>query len=234
MAILENLLDFFYPRFCICCKTRIQQPIQGYLCDHCFNKIVFNHTVCCACCGRALGTYEGAVCQNCAELKPYFHDGISLFTFNDVGRHFIHTLKYHNGIFLKKDLLKILSHEQEKLSSLKNTCFVPVPLHFMRKWKRGYNQSFIISQALQRICGGEIISILKRKINTPSQTSLTRQERKLNVKDAFTLNVKTFDRSKTYVLVDDVFTTGATLNECAGVLYRSGVKDIRVFTLAHG
>ena len=234
MAILERLLDFFYPRFCIYCKQPIHAPTQGYLCEHCFSEIVFNDAICCACCGRSLGTHEGAICQNCAELKPYFHNGISLFAFNDIGRHLIHTLKYHNGVFLKKDLIKLMLHEREKLSAWKHFCFVPVPLHFMRKWKRGYNQSYIISQALQRVCGGEIVSVLKRKINTPSQTSLTRQQRKLNVKDAFTLNVKTLDLNKTYVLVDDVFTTGATLNECASVLWQHGVEDIRVFTLAHG
>ena len=135
---------------------------------------------------------------------------------------------------MKKDLQKLLLHEREKLLTWEQPCFVPVPLHFLRKWKRGYNQSAIICQALQRVYGGEIMPILKRKINTPSQTSLTRKERKLNVKGAFMLNVKTFDKNKTYVLVDDVFTTGATLNECASVLYQHGAKDIRVFTLAHG
>ena len=181
-----------------------------------------------------MGTQEGTICQNCAELKPYFHNGISLFAFNEVGRHFIHTLKYHNGLFLKKDLQKLLLHEKEKLSQWDSPCFIPVPLHFMRQWKRGYNQSVMIAQALHHVCGGKITPILKRKINTPSQTSLTRKERKLNVKDAFMLKVKTLDVNKTYVLVDDVFTTGATLNECASVLQRHGVKDIRVFTLAHG
>ncbi len=234
MAILERVLDFFYPRFCICCKHPIHLPTLGYLCDRCFKSIVFNNTTCCACCGRAMGTQEGTICQNCAELKPYFHNGISLFAFNEVGRHFIHTLKYHNGLFLKKDLQKLLLHEKEKLSQWDSPCFIPVPLHFMRQWKRGYNQSVMIAQALHHVCGGKITPILKRKINTPSQTSLTRKERKLNVKDAFMLKVKTLDVNKTYVLVDDVFTTGATLNECASVLQRHGVKDIRVFTLAHG
>lgn len=109
-----------------------------------------------------------------------------------------------------------------------------MPLHFVRQWKRGYNQSFLISRALQQIYGGSLTPVLKRKINTPSQTSLTQQERKLNVRDAFMLKAKTLDLDKTYVLVDDVFTTGATLSECASVLYQHGVKDIRIFTLAHG
>lgn len=234
MAILEHLLDFFYPRFCIYCKKPIHLPTQGYLCEQCFNEFVFNSDLCCALCGRDMGTYRGTICRNCTELNPCFHDGISLFAFNPMGRHFIHTLKYHNGVFLKHDLRKIFLHAKEKLSTLQQPCFVPVPLHFTRKWKRGYNQSLIIAQVLKQVCGGEIISALRRKINTPSQTSLTGPERKLNVKDAFVLNVKMLDLHKTYVLVDDVFTTGATLNECANVLCWHGVKDVRVFTLAHG
>lgn len=232
--IRQALLDCFFPRFCIACQQPIFKKSPMYLCESCFQKIVFNRGYCCYHCGRAMGTERDSICMNCAELKPYFKEGISLFAYNSVERSFIHALKYHYGSYLKKDLYLLLEHELERLKALKSAIFVPVPLHFLRQWKRGYNQSEWIAKALQKCCGGEILSLLKRKVNTPSQTSLTRSERKKNVENAFTLAKKTIDPKKTYVLVDDVFTTGATLNACAKVLHKEGAQNIRVFTLAHG
>lgn len=230
----QNLLDIFFPRFCIACKQPVFNKSPMYLCEDCFQKIVFNQGCFCHHCGRAMGTERDSICMNCSELKPYFNNGISLLAYNAIERSFIHALKYNHGNYLKKDLCLLLEHESERLKSLKNASFVPVPLHFLRQWKRGYNQSEWIAKVLQKLCGGEILSLLKRKVNTPSQTSLTRSERKKNVENAFTLAKKTIDPQKTYVLVDDVFTTGATLNACAKVLHKNGAQNIRVFTLAHG
>lgn len=234
MGLGCKILDFFFPRRCLHCQNLINRATPEFICTECLSKIVFTGNHCCQYCGRAMGVEHETICQNCAELKPYFNNGISLFAFHTVGRDLIHTLKYHGGTYLKKDLVYLLEHEKTKLQALQNATFVPVPLHFIRQWKRGYNQSDVIAYALKIACNGEILHLLKRKINTRSQTSLTRSERKLNVENAFTLKVRALDPDKTYVLVDDVFTTGATLNECASVLHKHGAKDIRVFTLAHG
>ncbi len=230
----QTLLDIFFPRFCLSCGQLILQKSPMYVCKSCLQKIIFNRCYCCCYCGRPMGTERESICQNCSELKPYFNKGISLFSYNAVERSFIHTLKYKNGIYLQKDLLFLFKHEAKRLESFKNASFVPVPLHFLRQWKRGYNQSEYIAKALKKCCGGEISPLLKRKVNTPSQTSLTRSERKKNVENAFVLIKKTIDSMKTYVIVDDVFTTGATLNACARVLHENGAQNIHVFTLAHG
>jgi ComF family protein len=118
---------------------------------------------------------------------------------------------------------------------LKGPVFVPVPLHFFRKWKRGYNQSDLIANALAKHVGGQVQRLLRRKRHTPSQTSLTKAQRKENIKNAFCLRrFVEIDRRAMYVLTDDVFTTGSTLNECARVLKENGATVVRVFTLAHG
>lgn len=174
-------------------------------------------------------------CLNCTELNPFFDRGISLFAFRDVGRAFVHMLKYHNGTYLRGDLRRLFEHEKVRLEGLKDAVFVPVPLHFFRQWKRGYNQSDLIANALAKYVGGSVRRLLRRKRHTPSQTNLTKAERKENVKGAFDLRrfVK-LDPRATYVLTDDVFTTGATLNECARTLKENGATFVRVFTLAHG
>lgn len=235
MAFLSRfLLDILFPRFCFSCGGKMEAKEIGFCCQNCFSKFTFLRGPCCPCCGRFMGTNTQGVCSNCNELKPYFQHGISLFAFTNIGRDFIHALKYKQGTYLSSDIFRMLEHEAERLTVLHQSCFVPVPLHFLRKWKRGYNQSDIIAKALAKHCHGQFCNILKRKVNTSSQTSLTRSERKRNVENAFMLNVKTISPKNRYVLVDDVFTTGATLNACAKVLYQTGARDIHVFTLAHG
>ncbi len=244
------LLDLIFPRDCFVCQRPLDAQHPGFLCDSCFGQIVFPRGSVCSCCGRAmetesLGSNSGEIstdasartwcCSNCVELQPFFRQGISLFAFTNVGRAFIHTLKYRHGTYLKKDLRRILEHEKSRLLDLQGSTFVPVPLHFFRQWKRGYNQSEWIAKALVACIGGKIAPILRRNRFTPSQTSLTRSERKQNVKGAFDLRMmKKVNPHAMYVLVDDVFTTGATLNACAQVLYEHGAQNIRVFTLAHG
>ena len=178
---------------------------------------------------------ENVRCLNCTELQPFFDNGISLFAFTDVGRAFIHTLKYHNGTYLRGDLKRLFLHERERLEDLKGAVFVPVPLHFFRKWKRGYNQSDLIANALAKHVDGRVQRLLRRKRYTPSQTSLTKVQRQENVKGAFCLRrFAKIDPQAMYVLTDDVFTTGSTLNECARVLKENGATAVRVFTLGHG
>ena len=265
MSLFNALLDFVFPRDCFYCKKPLNSRQKGFICDECFEKIIFNRGVCCRCCGRALMTEalrgesdedgnetehfhdkkvasepqiavtENVRCLNCTELQPFFDDGISLFAFTDVGRAFIHTLKYHNGTYLRGDLKRLFLHERERLEDLKGAVFVPVPLHFFRKWKRGYNQSDLIANALAKHVDGRVQRLLRRKRYTPSQTSLTKAQRQENVKGAFCLRrFAKIDPQAMYVLTDDVFTTGSTLNECARVLKENGATVVRVFTLGHG
>lgn len=265
MLLFDALLDFIFPRDCFYCKKPLNSRQKGFICDECFEKITFNRGVCCRCCGRALMTEavqresdedgnktehfhdknvasepqiavtECVRCLNCTELQPFFDYGISLFSFTDVGRAFIHTLKYHNGTYLRGDLQRLFTHEKERLEDLKGAVFVPVPLHFFRKWKRGYNQSDLIANILSKHVGGKVQRLLRRKRHTPSQTSLTKAQRKENVRGAFGLRwFAKIDPRAMYVLTDDVFTTGSTLSECARVLKENGAIVVRVFTLAHG
>ena len=102
MTIGSQILDFFFPRHCFCCHELISSDKPEFIGQNCFSKIVFNGKHCCRYCGRAMGVEHETVCQNCAELKPYFNNGISLFAFHTVGREFIHTLKYQNGTYDRK------------------------------------------------------------------------------------------------------------------------------------
>jgi ComF family protein len=178
---------------------------------------------------------EHLVCADCLETNPSFQFGITLFPYKGIGREFIQFLKYKNGQFLKHNLRALFNQFTSKLNVFKGGTFVPVPLHYFRHWQRGFNQSEWISNLLSQHCQGEVKNMLVRRRYTRSQTHLTREERKANVSNVFSLKKQDGCNPHVhYVLVDDVFTTGATLNACASTLKKGGAQRISIFALAHG
>jgi ComF family protein len=118
-----------------------------------------------------------------------------------------------------------------------NAVLVPVPLHPRKFRERGYNQSQLIAEHLARAAGGkaDVRSLLRRTVDTDSQTHHDRKERQANLKNAFALaSPAGLSASQHYVLVDDVFTTGSTLNSCARALRGVGVLNLDVVTFGHG
>ncbi|HTB62477.1 MAG TPA: hypothetical protein VK737_02715 [Opitutales bacterium] len=151
-------------------------------------------------------------------------------------REFVVEMKYRGGWHLRGDL-RALVHQMEPLKKfVRGAVLVPVPLHPRRMRWRGFNQARWVAEAMA--AEGEaagIEDLIVRVRNTPTQTRLNRKAREKNMKDAFALSpraVVKFDQR--YILVDDVFTTGATLNECAKVLRRGGAGFLDAATLAHG
>ena len=110
---------------------------------------------------------------------------------------------------------------------------IPVPLHPARKKARGFNQSRVLARELGKIVNIDIIEgVLVKSVNVPPQTTLTARERKKNIKGAFKVRDKAKIKDKTILLVDDVFTTGATIQECSTVLINAGAKEVRGITVA--
>ncbi|MDR2396832.1 MAG: ComF family protein [Puniceicoccales bacterium] len=236
-ALWTSVLDFFFPRFCLHCHQRIQLTQEGFICDLCAKEFVLSDGACCQRCGRPMlpEAEHNLVCADCLETNPSFQFGITLFPYKGIGREFIQLLKYKNGQFLKSNLQALFKKFILKLSAFQGSTFVPVPLHYFRRWQRGFNQSEWIANLLSRHCQGKVKNALIRQRYTQSQTHLTREERKVNVSNVFSLKKRDVCNPHVhYVLVDDVFTTGATLNACASTLRKGGAQRISIFALAHG
>jgi ComF family protein len=144
-------------------------------------------------------------------------------------------LKYHRGRHVVADMVEIFRRSPEILAVVTGAVLVPVPLHPRKARERGFNQSALLAASLARLGGGRVEEVLRREVDTPTQTAFDRKTRQANLKNAFALAPGvTLTPGEQYVLVDDVFTTGSTLNSCARVLRRAGALKLDVVTFAHG
>jgi ComF family protein len=180
---------------------------------------------------------EKLVCSECKANPPHFKSGMSCWLHKGVGRDIVLTLKYRNADFLKNDIATLLKNYcGEVCEFAENSLLVPVPIHYFRRVRRGYNQTEIIAHAIAKIVdSATVINILRSK-NKKSQTKLKRDERLINTKDMFeyAANSNDIPQDSKIVVIDDVSTTGATVNECCRVLRGAGFNNLHVLTLSYG
>ncbi len=212
-------LDLIFPPWCIGCGRE-----GKYFCDSCLQNLPMISPPICVTCGRPL-TVDGT-CPGCIEGKVEI-DGIRApFLFDGTIRKAIHEFKYRN---LKDISLLLANFLNDYLldNPLPANVLVPVPIHHNRLRERGYNQSSLIAHELGSICGMPVIeNCLIRKINTPPQVrTASAIERRKNIADAFVC-VNNRLEGKKVLLIDDVSTSGATLNTCAGILKSAGAASV--------
>ncbi len=212
-------LDLFFPRWCINCGKE-----GDYICGSCRELLPVITPPICPGCGRPQS--RAVICSSCnAESSEI--DGIrSPFVFDGVIRQAIHELKYRNLRALVP-LLASLLHDYLKENPIPGDVLVPVPLHRKRRRERGYNQAALLAKELGRLNGLPIVTdCLVRQSQAPPQARSTGlSERYKNVRDAFTcLDSRLHD--KQVLLIDDVSTSGATLDACAGVCKSAGATTV--------
>ncbi len=192
----------------------------------------------CATCGYPFyGMLESdRNCPHCLELDPVFEKGRTLFLYRALGRTLIHELKYHRAHYLLGDFKRLIREAKNLGEFLAGTTLVPVPLHHRKLRERGFNQSLLLAQCVAAVFGNlPVENLLERIIDTATQTRLGREQRIKNMEKAFALKAgaPVADERK-YVVIDDVFTTGATLNACCSTLRAAGAERLQVLTLGHG
>lgn len=236
--IFKFVLDIVFPRYCVHCCGVVEPGPFHFVCSQCRAGIPAIEEPHCIGCGYP---FWGQMvlsrhCPKCRELEPTFDEGRSLILHRGVGATLVHALKYENAAYLRPDIQWMLRRKIVLELWLGAARLVPVPLHPRKLRERGYNQSEQICHIMADVfphC--QLDPLLVRCRDTETQTRLSARERRSNVKNAFALSAKAvLDSSQDYILVDDVFTTGSTLNACAAVLKRAGAQRVRVFTLAHG
>ena len=226
------VLDFVYPPVCLICKEVIREELsqnfKASVCSDCWDNLEIEEKQFCPECKVEL---ENSQLHNCSA---YLNKVYALGVFDENFQALIHQFKYKGKISVGKRLGQRLAEELRRQNLSDFIYLIPVPLHPARKRERGFNQSEILCEALARDLNLQFPqNILSRIKNTKDQTKLSIEERKQNVAGAFQVNDKQkILHDKKIILVDDVITTGATLNECARVLKQAGAKEILGITIA--
>ena len=229
--ILKTFVKIIYPNKCISCKRIVED--EGF-CIDCWKKLVFIGPKICRCCGKPIEN-EIFVCANCLEKKYFFDQNISVFVYNKTIARAIFEFKFKDKTFLSKTFA-ILMKRKIKDFNYKIDYIVSVPMYLNRLRKKGYNHSFLLANDLSNITNIDFIKdLLVKTKNTSRQVGLNKKQRIINLKNSFSLKEKYLEKikNKNILIIDDVFTTGSTINECAKVLKKYGkVNKVMSLTVA--
>jgi competence protein ComFC len=239
---VSRSLDLLYPPSCAVCEVVLSDGRA--LCDPCHGALPRLAEPFCHNCGEMFeGQIDGPfTCPNCGRLKFYFEFARPAMVRDERTLDMIHRLKYAREIHLAKDLGRLAAEafrDQRLESALaENWPLVPVPLHRGRFQDRGFNQAAEISRELSKQTGLPVLGALERIRATGHQTALTRAQRLENLRNAFAatpLGKREIEAGLPgMILVDDVLTTGSTVDECARTLRRAGLPRVRVVTVMRG
>ena len=220
------------------CGDAVEHSDYQFLCSACSRELFLSKPPSCSICGYPFfGMLAGPrVCPHCAELDPLFEQGKTLFLAKGPARSIIHALKYQFGFYVLEDVKVMIAKIPSYKDYFEGAILVPVPLHPTKERERGFNQSLVIAKTLNDTSmAKDLQNLLVRKVYTQTQTRLSRTTRHQNVKNAFALaSDAVVIPNQTYILVDDVITTGSTFNACAAALREAGATQIKVATLGHG
>lgn len=238
--LADGFGDVIFPPQCVHCGGLVEKA-DGFrhLCTACVAQIEYVRSPHCTTCGHPFyGVMEGdRMCPHCEGLNPVYAEGRTATLFKGPIRALVIELKYHRGLHVLRDVEQILRRSPHVLEFVRGKTLVPVPLHPRKARERGYNQAQLLAEAMAATAGDATRCelLLAREIDTETQTAFDRRTRMENLKNAFALaRGAAINPAAHYILVDDVFTTGSTLNRCAHALRHAGALSLGVVTLGHG
>jgi competence protein ComFC len=232
--IFADIENFLFPPFCPICNNELKNA--KVICQRCFDKAYFIYNKKCNLCGRPIKS--GNICKICKEVAPSFDFVMSCGSYVPPFSDIIKIYKYRNRPFLSGRLARKLYSCYSSRSDITNVDYLTwIPMRKAEKRERGYNQSELLAEEFSKISSLKSIDLLYKAANIPSQTTLPNEERLSNVKGAYKIREETLkafngDKNKGIILIDDVLTTGSTLNECAIKLKEAGFKKVFGLVLA--
>lgn len=219
----SHIFNFFFKQNCILCAATTDY--DHCLCDDCLASLPEPPKLCCPQCGL---TSQGEVCGNCLKNNPSYDYTHALFSYAFPVDALLQHYKYNNALYLSQTFGQLLA---QKIIDFDIDTIVPMPLHSIRLKERGFNQSLEIAKLVARQFSMHVdIVSCQRVKNTPPQASLILKERTKNMKGAFECSADF--TGKHIALIDDVMTTGASLDELAKTLKRAGAAKVSCYVLA--
>ena len=232
-GLREALVNMVFPRRCPVCDEIVPMG-DGLICSRCRTKPQYIREPRCRRCGKQLADGMTQYCHDCRQRRHVYDYGYALYDYQSM-RKSIYRFKYGKRCeyaeFYARDICGKLADELRMMDA---DSIVPVPVHASRKRERGYNQAELVAAELSRLTGIRMYGDLVRRVRkTVPQKELTIQERQNNLKKAFNITTNVVKLNKT-ILVDDIYTTGSTLDAVAMELKRHGVKAVYFIALCIG
>lgn len=231
-SLVRQLVDFALPPRCPGCGSVTEAPHR--FCLGCWRSLSFLGEPCCGRCGLPFdySAGEGAECGACIADPPPFDRMRAAVAYGPVARTVALKLKYSGRPMVAETVARFM---QRHLDDRDDVLLAPVPLHRWRIWKRGYNQSALIASALARRTGVPAeLDLIRRIKATPPLKGMNRRERALAVRGAFRMSERgnALVKDRAIILIDDVYTSGATAGACAKLLKRSGAAEVNILCWA--
>lgn len=220
---------------CLLCR-KILLFEDAPLCNLCIDKIHYIEEETCKKCGKEERNPSSGLCDDCTFGEHYFEQGLSLFLYDLIGKKLIQEIKYYGNIKMAHWIGRKISPKLNKMSWINEIDYIlPVPLHPNRLKERGFNQAEEIVKGIRSSNKNlQYSPVLIRVKDTPHQTDLNKMQRQENIKDAFQVNDPSLIKNKNLLVIDDVYTTGSTLDACSKTLKEAGAKNVYFTTAASG
>jgi ComF family protein len=227
-----NILEFFLPRLCLFCGAAVGAEAQVAVCPDCAGQIEWVASPMCSCCGLVFQARDGAdrLCGDCQTDPPPFARARAAALYEGPVATAIKRFKFGRQLSYLPVLQSWLQQPQCRELAAAADLLAPVPLHPRRLKARGFNQALLLAQAFPEIPLARE-AVIRVRFTRP-QVGLNPGERRDNVKDAFAVSEPALVTGKSILLVDDLYTTGATVKECARVLRRAGARRVEALTVA--
>lgn len=230
------LLDALFPRRCPVCED-IVMPKGELICPSCLGRFSFVKSPVCLKCGKEVFSPSMEYCFDCSRHPHSFEYGFAMINYNEISSHAMAAVKYRN----RREYLDFFAAEAaerfgDRLRGIGADCLIPVPVHPSRLRKRGFNQAEVLAEKLSNrleipVCN----NLLCRNKKTEAQKELNPQERLKNLEQAFAAKQDIgLDVPERVILIDDIYTTGSTLEACSRALKQAGVKKVYFFSVCIG
>lgn len=234
-TLIQGSLELLFPPRCLYCSVHLGQgEDHGFLCRSCSDEIEYISSPLCVRCGIGFYDWNGKdhLCGECLRRQPPYQVARAVAVYGPVVQYLLHRLKYSGDSAVIPAIRQIIHLADQSLFA-SSDLIIPVPLHEKRLRQRGLNQSLILARLFFTNNREKInYTLLQRVQNTIPQTSLDGEQRRKNLRGAFTVPKPVQIKNKSICLVDDVLTTGTTVSECAKTLMKAGAGEVKVLTFA--
>ncbi len=231
----EFILNLIYPKHikCIFCDEELDERAKFDTCYKCAGNLPYITRPCLRC-GKQINEGNDLVCYDCKKVNYSFISAHSVFEYKDEIISAVHKFKYSSQKFLYEPFAEYMCEKFATLN-LSPDIITAVPLHINRERERGYNQAKLLATFISKKFNMKYLDLCEKIKDNTSQTELDYKMRQENVKDVYKLlkNERKFIKGKSILLIDDIFTTGATTNEISKLLKSAGAKEINILTFAH-